>query len=227
MERGVAVFVTMEEVEEYVAAVLAKLSVIRLAAGTVVTSPAAMSGDELTVAMEPSALAVPVKALRGLVGPGERVVLGLVGADPRKSEWVCLGSLSEPAALAADGINSAAAADTTSSGTYVNLAGTSSFSLPKQYETTRVKVDLHANCFSTAATTSVRYAVQIGGTDYDIAQVFINPSNTHTHTSGVRYIAGIPAGTHTVQGRWRRVAGAGTLTRTAADNWLSISAEEV
>jgi hypothetical protein len=222
----------MEEVEEYVARALANFGVIRLAAGTVVTSPAAMSGDELTVVMEPSALAVPVKALRGLVVPGERVVLGLVGADPRKAEWVCLGPLSEPATVSSDGINGAATTsgtDTTASASYVNLAGTgsvTSFSPTKRYATTRVKVWMYASMFVTVGPTFGRFGVRINGVDHDVFNLPINPATSHQGASGTTYITGVPAGVYTIQARWFRSGGTGTLTRDSQD-WLSVNAEEV
>ena len=51
----------------------------------------------LQVVMDGSALAVPVKQVRGVpVGVGARVMLEKVGADPRTAEWVCVGPLSDP-----------------------------------------------------------------------------------------------------------------------------------
>ncbi len=51
----------------------------------------------LQVVMDGSALAVPVKQVRGVpVGVGARVMLEKVGADPRTAEWVCVGPVSDP-----------------------------------------------------------------------------------------------------------------------------------
>jgi hypothetical protein len=126
-----------------------------------------------------------------------------------------------------NGINNATGSGTNATTSYANLPGTSSFQFIKRFADTRVRVDIQTSFFSTAVTTSARFAALINGTDYDVAQQFVNPANTHIPVAGHRYITGIPAGTYTVQGRWRRVAGAGTLTQAAADNWLSLSAKEV
>jgi hypothetical protein len=120
--------------------------------------------------------------------------------------------------------------DTTTSATYVNMAGTgsvTSFTFVKRFASTRIKVDLDAT-FSTSATGSgPKFGVRINGADYDLCQIGANaPSAVHTQASGVKYISGIPAGTYTIQGRWLRLAGAGTLTRDFND-WLAISAAEV
>lgn len=229
-------FVTMEEVQEYVAARLSKLGVTSFAAGTVVTSPANISTDPLTVAIDPSALATPVKALQGVpVLPGMRVVLGLVGADPRQAEWACLGPytgdpVSPPSSNSICDAAVTSLTDTTGSATYVDLAGAgavTSFPFTKRCAATRVKIELHASLFvAGTGNSAVRFGVQIGGTDYDIVNRHINPASTHAQASGTRHIESIPPGVYTVQGRWRRSAGTQTLTR-GTDNWLSISAEEV
>lgn len=127
-----------------------------------------------------------------------------------------------------NGINNAGASDTTTSATYVNLAGTSSFSFTKFLDSTRLLVTINTSCFVTVAATEVRYAVRINSTDFDVANFFFNPTSTHLQTSGTRIIvaASVPAGAHTVQGRWRRVSGTGTLTRDAGD-WLSIAVTEI
>jgi hypothetical protein len=131
-----------------------------------------------------------------------------------------------------NGVNGAAvtsSTDTTTSATYVNLAGTgsvTSFSFTKRYADTRIRVDLSAGFFvAGTGNSAARFGVQINGTDYDVVNRHINPASTHGEASGVRYITGVPAGAYTVQGRWRRSAGTQTLTR-ATDNWLSIAARE-
>lgn len=60
--------------------------------GTVITSPQARSTDPLTVVMDGSAVAMPVKQFRGTsLMPGMRVGLARIGSD-----WVALGSLTNP-----------------------------------------------------------------------------------------------------------------------------------
>lgn len=224
-------FVTREEVQEYAAALVAEVAVSRLAAGTVVTSPAAVATDQLTVVMEPSALAVPVKALRGQVLPGERVVLALVGADPCRSEWVCLGPFNEPATASSESINAQAVTsgiDTVTSTSYVNMAGTGSVtSLPftKRFVGTRLKVDVRATMYATTATQDAFIGVRINGTDYDVVK---QPAvlNERQPFTAITHIENIPAGEQTVQMRWRRTSTSGTPTRDTAD-WLSVCVEEV
>jgi len=64
-----------------------------LSVGTVVTSPSQVTANPLTVVFDGSALAVPVKQVRGLpLVAGARVVLGRFGSD-----WVVLGGLTNPA----------------------------------------------------------------------------------------------------------------------------------
>jgi len=64
------------------------------AAGTVATSPSAVSTDPLTVVLDGSAVAVPVKQFRAFpVFPGMRVGLVRIGTD-----WVVIGSFTNPGA---------------------------------------------------------------------------------------------------------------------------------
>lgn len=63
-------------------------------AGTVVTSPSQVSTDPLTVQLDGSALAVPVKQFRSFpVFPGMRVGLVRIGTD-----WVVVGAFTNPGA---------------------------------------------------------------------------------------------------------------------------------
>lgn len=126
-----------------------------------------------------------------------------------------------------DGINNVAGASSTTSATFVNLPATSSFSFTKLHTSTRLKAEMHVTCFIATATGGVRFALQIAGTDYDIAGYTFNATADHRQISGTRYLpAGIAAGALTIQGRWRRNGGAGTLNIDAGD-WLSISVAEV
>lgn len=128
--------------------------------------------------------------------------------------------------ISSAGINNPGVADTTTSASYVNLAGTSSFSFTKRQTNTQIEVSMHSTCFTNIIPASVRYGVNINSTDFDVCHLLLNLNLTHHQASGVRLCPGVPAGVHTIQGRWRRTSGAGTLTRDAED-WLSISAKEV
>lgn len=121
--------------------------------------------------------------------------------------------------------------DTTTSATYVNLAGTgatTSFSFVKRFAGTRIRIDFSATFYTTNVATGPSFAVLLNGTDYEVARLkgAAVLANSRLHTSGFRYIpSGIAAGTYTVQGRWRALDAGGTLTRDVND-WLCISARE-
>lgn len=117
--------------------------------------------------------------------------------------------------------------DTTTSASYVNMAGTgavTSFSLTKVSASTRVKLSISIVWFATTATTLGQFALQLNGTDYTCSQANL-PSGAVLCTSGWTYASGVPAGTYTVQARWRRPS-AGQLNR-GVNEWLSIEAIEV
>ncbi|MET8908394.1 hypothetical protein [Micromonospora sp. NPDC004551] len=80
-----------DDIEDYVAAALRSNGGLITAAGTVASSPSAVSTDPLTVVLDGSAYAVPVKQFRAFpVFPGMRVGLILIG-----TEWVVIGSFSD------------------------------------------------------------------------------------------------------------------------------------
>lgn len=133
-----------------------------------------------------------------------------------------------------EGVNAKAVTsgtDTTTSGGYVNLAGTgsvTSFSFVKRFDSTRIRVQMGCAAMYSAVSnpTLAMLGVRINAVDTDVAQVFCATLNERYGNSGVARITGVPAGTYTVQGRWKRVSGPGTLTRDAND-WLTIDASEV
>jgi len=126
-----------------------------------------------------------------------------------------------------EGISNAGAADSTTSATYVNLAGTSSFTFRKLFADSRVRIDMAASYFVSAGSTGARFGARINGTDFDVMQLFQNVAASHVFATGSALISGLPAdNNYTVQGRWRRFTGAGTCQRDAND-WLTIMAREV
>lgn len=133
-----------------------------------------------------------------------------------------------PTGVRHKGINNAAAVDSTTSGAYANLAGTSSFNFTKDVDASQIRIDLHATWFASTTTTGAKFGVRINGVDYDVAVLNSTVSaGVHMQTSGVAYVAsGLAAGTYTVQGRWLRSSGTGTAQRDGTD-WISISAAEV
>lgn len=120
--------------------------------------------------------------------------------------------------------------DTTTSATYVNLAGTgaqTSFNFTKVETATRIMVTMHASFTAVTANALPRFGVRINGVDYDVVQAAPSGVGDTTTASGIAFVTGVAAGTYTVQGRWKRQAGSGTPTRTADNNWLTIVCEEV
>jgi hypothetical protein len=169
-----------------------------------------------------------------ITSPVEGMVSYLADSDTlwyySGSAWIPIGALPNP--VGASQAATSAGSDTTTSDTYVNLAGTgavTSVSFTKLVSTTRIRVALAGTFFTSAATTGAMFGVNIGGTDYDVIRHSHNTAGTSIRLpfSGFAFVAaGVAAGNYTVQGRWRRTAGAGTLTRDNND-WLSIEAMEV
>lgn len=121
--------------------------------------------------------------------------------------------------------------DTTTSATYVNMAGTgsvTSFSFTKRWTATRVYVEMHQVLYQSGGSFPFcQLGVRINSVDYDVVGAIISTAGTGTMFSGIKYVAAsaVPAGTYTVQARWKRVSGTGTLTRDNA-TWLSFSCRE-
>jgi len=121
-------------------------------------------------------------------------------------------------------------ADTTTSSSYANMAGTgsvTSFGFTKQYDDTRIRVRMELGAWCNGAVPSgVDFGVRIDTTDYQVGTLTFNVAGQHMPLSSTGYISGVPSGAHTVQARWKRHgSGTGTITRDAND-WLSITAEE-
>lgn len=122
--------------------------------------------------------------------------------------------------------------DTTTSVTFVNMAGVNnltSFQFEKMYDETRVRLDMAGGWFCTNTLTDAEFALRIDGVDYPLAFMGSSVGTDRLTYNGFDYVPGgtIAAGTYTVQARWRRPAGAGTLSRGAGDDMLCISAREV
>lgn len=120
--------------------------------------------------------------------------------------------------------------DTTTSSSYVNLAGTgsqTSFNFTKNETGTRIMVTMHCSWQSVTNNTAIGIGVRIDGVDYDVAVGATGSTGADKTLSGVAFVSGVSAGTYTVQGRWKRTAGTGTPTRTTGNNWLTIVCEEV
>jgi len=120
-------------------------------------------------------------------------------------------------------------ATTTTSATFVNIAGASTGTFQKQYAETRVGLFMGMGMFATAGGTVGQFALNISGGvgDITMGQVLLSAPSTENAPSTVNKVSGIPAGSYTITPRWRRVSGAGTLTTTASSGTLSFSAREI
>lgn len=126
------------------------------------------------------------------------------------------------------GKSNAAAADTTTSATYVSMAGTdASGSITKTRAGTRLRVAMAGGWSASAGgTVNARFGMLVNGVDTDVTRAILGASGLGQF-SGWAYITGLPAGTYTFTARWRREGGTGTAQRTVANDWLCIEAEEV
>lgn len=151
--------------------------------------------------------------------------------DTISDDWTA--GVSDAINRAQAGVNDSAATsgtDTTTSASYVNLAGTgavTSFSFTKRESDTRVKVFVAASATSAGSNSAVMFGVRIDGTDYDVVEGAFGGAGDAKTFVGVAFVSGVAAGTYTVQGRWKRTVGSGTPTRTATNDWLTIVCEEV
>jgi hypothetical protein len=128
-----------------------------------------------------------------------------------------------------NGFATTSSTDTTSSATYVNMAGTgsqTSFPFTKLNASTRIRVQMSATLYSTGATGGATLGARINGTDYDVVAIQTSVIGNRVSCTGIAYVTGVAAGTYTVQLRWKRNNGSGVMTRDQFD-WLCAEAMEV
>lgn len=120
--------------------------------------------------------------------------------------------------------------DSTTSASYVNMAGTgsvTSFSFTKRNSATKVRLGMSAGWTNATATTLQRFGLQLNAVDYDCFQSILGVGGFTTASGFVLVGAGVVgAGTYTVQARWKRQGGTGTGSR-GTNEWLAIEALEV
>lgn len=142
------------------------------------------------------------------------------------TNWI----LVNPADVFTNGASMSAGSDTTTSATYVNMAGTGSTTsvvATKKSTGTRLLVEVAMSFFVTVNDTTTRFGVNVNAVDYDIFRLAATvPVNVHVFISGFNYISGLAAGTYTIQGRWRRDGGTGTCSRDVND-WFNLRCREV
>lgn len=126
------------------------------------------------------------------------------------------------------GINNLLTTLDTTSSSYVDLPGTSSFSFTKQYgsSVTKLRVFLTFGFRTNGVFTAAVAGVRINSVDTDVASLEAGATDTHYSVSGMAFVTGLGAGTYTVQGRVRRYAGSGTVQIDSNDR-LSLFVAEV
>lgn len=142
------------------------------------------------------------------------------------SAWTLVGN--NMAGICA--LNTSSGTDTTTSATYVNLAGTgstTSFSFTKISAATRLLFRCSAGFYVTDGGTSIDFAVLVNGTDYFLTRLGDTVSaNVNLTASGFVYVSGLAAGAYTIQGRWKRAGGVGTGGRNQNGTY-ALNCEEV
>jgi hypothetical protein len=133
----------------------------------------------------------------------------------------CIGS-----AIATGGSTTALpGAINTTSATYANVTG-SSLAFTKQNADTNLVVTINGSFFiGTGTITTVRFGVNIGGTDYDCGTLFENDTSKHRGVTCTVTIPSVTAGAKTAQVRWKRQAGTGTVNADTND-WFMINVLE-
>jgi hypothetical protein len=195
------------------------------AVGTCVTR--ATSGPDATVVFDGSTVAMPVKVLGTVfVQEGDRCVLDKYGSD-----WIVSGSWSTLALGEAARFQFGPSGGTgaLTSGSFVDMMEILPVTFTKVYDQTYVRVCVSAGAYSSAASTSVRWAVrftpQDAGSSYTAADVFtafihFNEINTHQSNYAGARATGIPAGSYTCQLRWRRNTGSGSVFADTNDLFM-------
>jgi hypothetical protein len=194
----------------------------RLVPGTVNDITAGVLTTQVPVIMDGDTNSITAFDLVG-VFPGMRV---MVLAIPPSGNYIIGNYQGGPNPLAYN-FNNDAVSDTTTSISFVDLAGGITISnFVKMRSDTAIEVDMRVSMTTTVANTRVGVAARIDGVDTQVTALTINPINTHTFVTGKENVLGISAGVYTIQGRWRRAAGTGTLTRNS-DDWVTMAAREV
>lgn len=181
----------------------------------------------LIVAVRGGRVTMPGTVGSYVPGVGDQVQMIRQGAT-----WLIIGAAASggDATNTTAGYNNNTAAATTTNPAYTNINPVR-FDFTKRFNSTRVRVDLSASCFTTAVTTKPRFGIDfinvpLGSPRRDLAEMLINTANEHTMISCAAAFSGLLAGPYTVQLIWLRVSGAGTLTINA-DDWVSVLVTEV
>ena len=149
----------------------------------------------------------------------------VLSGDPAKDKWLVQERHDRIPVFRGHGFDSVSTvASTTTSATFVAPANldTNEFTFIKDESWTDVKLHIAVSCWTTGVDTTVAFGVNLGGTDYEITQFFVNNINEHHTVTGWKYLSDfggpLRAGRYTGYLVWRRVAGVGTLTINNTDN---------
>lgn len=145
-------------------------------------------------------------------------------------ELIQSGMRLAPARLNAgdNGVKALVTSGTLTSGTYLDVPGSTSFPFTKYSLASRIRVDMKVLAFSDATSTGLRLGVRINGIDYDVALGYYTTANQYLPVSGFAIVtSGQVPGVYTLQARWRRTTGAGVINYNSGISELDMSAREV
>lgn len=173
------------------------------------------------------------------VGGGEPEAVGYLSSYPpvvgdvvclvlQRSTWVCVGRLADSAAPLpptsnSDWYSSGVGGGSTTSATFVHLAGALPFT--KRRPESRVYAHLAGSAYAASPSSGSEWAVRIGGVDYSLAFFYFNNSFVHLSFSGFKHLSGIPAGTYTASMSFRLTSGTGAIVFDGNDRFSLLCAE--
>lgn len=126
------------------------------------------------------------------------------------------------------GYNNIAGTGTTTSASFADMPGATTFAFAKRTTSSLVRVDFGTTFFVAGAQAGVEFGVRMNAIDTAISR-YLDTLTINVRLSapaGQLYLTGIPAGDQTITLRWRRVRGTGTVSQNG-DDWLSFAAMEV
>jgi hypothetical protein len=181
------------------------------------------------VIMDGTSVAVPAKLFQHTwCEVGDRVALDLYGSD-----WFVSGVMKVTPferSWRESSLQTNGSSGSTSSGSYADMPGNPSWTVNKQFDSTKLRHDFACSMYADAIGRSVTLGVQLsGGTTLDVVKG--HWANTGGSLPGIRmfivgwvYQTGIDAGTYTAEARWKQTGG--VITTDSDDRW-SFSTREL
>lgn len=119
--------------------------------------------------------------------------------------------------------------DSTSSASFVDLAGPLTFTFTKRFDETRLRLEMAMTFFTTNGAVGARFGMRINSIYYQVAELLqpIEPS-VRLLAQGLTIVPhnNCPAGIYTVTGRWAAQSAVAGLQRNA-DDWNAMSVTEI